>query len=61
MQLSSLGILGLMLLSGSGHTDCPGAMSGEYSMLSVEQRGCCSHHLGVGGSGKDGPSVAMDG
>jgi hypothetical protein len=49
MKLSRVGVLGLMLLGGSAFPDCPGGMSGEHSLLSVEQRGCCSHHGGVCG------------
>ena len=47
MKLSRVEVLGLMLLGGSAFTDCPGGMSGEHSLLSVERRGCCSHHGGV--------------
>ena len=52
MKLSRVGVLGLMLLGGNALTDCPGGMSGEYSLFSVERRGCCSHHGGVCGCEK---------
>ena len=53
MKLSSVGVLGLMLLGGSAFTDCPGGMSDEYTLFSVERRGCCSHHGGACGCEKE--------
>jgi hypothetical protein len=60
MKLHCVGILGLMLLGGSAFTDCPVGMSGEHSLLSVERRGCCSHHGGVCGCDK-GRALCCDG
>jgi hypothetical protein len=60
MKLARVGVLGLMLLGGSAFTDCPGGMSGEHSLLSVERRGCCSHHGGVCGCEK-GRALCCDG
>ena len=60
MILSRVGVLGVMLLGGSALTDCPGGISGEYNMFSVERRGCCSHHGGVCGC-KNGRALCCDG
>ena len=49
MKRSRVGVLGLICLGGSALTDCPGGMSGEHRLRSVERRGCCSHHGGVCG------------
>ena len=52
MIRSRVGALGLIFLGGSALTDCPGGMSGEHRLRSVERRGCCSHHGGVCGCEK---------
>jgi hypothetical protein len=60
VNLSSIGILGLILLGGSALTECPGWISEEHSSPSVERRGCCSHHGGVCGCEK-GRALCCDG
>ncbi len=53
MKLFGTGVLGLVLLGGSTIIDCASGKSGERSLLSIERRGCCSHHGGVCGCEKD--------
>ena len=60
MKLFGMGVLGLVLLGGSTIIDCPSGKSGERSLLSIERRGCCSHHGGVCGCERIVLSVAMD-
>ena len=60
MKLACVGVLGLMLLGGSTFADCPGQVSGPHTLLSVERRGCCSHHGGVCGCDK-GRALCCDG
>ncbi len=60
MMLSRVGMLVVVFLGGRAFTDCPGLVSVEHSSLSVERRGCCSHHGGVCGCEK-GRAVCCDG
>jgi hypothetical protein len=60
MKLSCVEVLGLILLGGSTIADCPAEVSEEHTLLSVERRGCCSHHGGVCGCEK-GRALCCDG